>query len=72
MNTAWLLVPHIAAAGHEPAARRIADRLATAVLHEGLREYYDPRDGRGLGVRGFGWSTLIVDLLYGAMQGDVY
>ena len=63
MNTAWLLVPHIAAAGHEPAARRIADRLATAVLREGFREYYDPRHGRGLGVSGFGWSTLVTDLL---------
>lgn len=63
MNTAWLLLPHTAILGHEPAARRVADRLATAVLRAGFREYYDPRHGRGLGARGFGWSTLVVDLL---------
>ena len=56
-------MPQIAASGHEPAAARIADLLATAVLHEGFREYYDPRHGRGLGSRDFGWSALVVDLL---------
>jgi hypothetical protein len=40
----------------------LAERPAPA-RHEGFREYYDPRQGRGLGVGGFGWSTLIVDLL---------
>jgi hypothetical protein len=26
-------------------------------------EYYDPSTGRGHGAPGFGWSTLVVDML---------
>ena len=29
----------------------------------GYREYYNPLTGRGLAARGFGFSTLLVDLL---------
>ena len=28
-----------------------------AVARTGLREYYDPRDGTGLGAREFAWSA---------------
>jgi len=41
----------------------IACALAQAVERAGFREYYDPLTGRGLGTRGFGWSTLLVELL---------
>jgi hypothetical protein len=27
-----------------------------------LREYYDPRDGRGLGARDFAWSALLLEM----------
>ena len=33
-----------------------------AVEREGLREYYDPRTGAGLGARDFAWSALIAEL----------
>ena len=29
---------------------------------EGLREYYDPRTGRGMGATDFAWSTLIWEM----------
>jgi len=29
----------------------------------GYREYYNPLTGRGLAARGFGFSTLLIDLL---------
>jgi hypothetical protein len=41
----------------------LATRLATAIRANGLREYYDPFTGRGMGAVDFGWSTLILELL---------
>jgi hypothetical protein len=32
------------------------------VQREGLREYYDPRTGAGLGAKDFAWSALIAEL----------
>ena len=63
MNTAWLLVPAMAELGYTDAARRIVDSLADAVQRHGFREYYNPLTGRGLGARGFGFATLLIDLL---------
>jgi hypothetical protein len=40
----------------------MAAGLLGAVEREGLREYYDPRDGRGLGARDFAWSALIAEM----------
>ena len=33
-----------------------------AVEREGLREYYDPRTGAGLGASDFAWSALVAEL----------
>jgi hypothetical protein len=63
VNAAWLLVPAVRELGYEAHADRIVHGLARAVLSHGFREYYGPRDGRGLAARGFGWSTLIADLV---------
>ena len=41
---------------------RLADGLIGAVAREGLREYYDPRTGKGLGAKDFAWSALIAEL----------
>ena len=49
--------------GYEAEAARIVASLVTAVERGGFREYYKPHTGPGLGARGFGWSTLLVDLL---------
>ena len=32
------------------------------MLREGLREYYDPYTGEGLGAREFAWTSLILEL----------
>jgi hypothetical protein len=32
------------------------------VEREGLREYYDPHTGEGLGARDFAWSSLIYEM----------
>jgi hypothetical protein len=63
VNTAWLLVPAMRELGYEAAAEAVVGSLASAALHGGFREYYHPWSGQGLGARGFGWSTLLADLL---------
>ncbi len=63
VNTAWLLVPAMRELGYERAAGRVVASLAEAAASGGFREYYQPLTGQGLGARGFGWSTLLLDLL---------
>ena len=48
--------------GYAEEASRLAAGLIGAVEREGLREYYDPRDGTGLGAEDFAWSALIAEL----------
>jgi len=43
-------------------AERLAAGVIGAVARSGLREYYDPRDGTGLGAREFAWSALIAEI----------
>ena len=60
INAAWLLWLGMLRLGYEAEAR--ADGRAAGarmVEREGLREYYDPRTGEGLGAREFAWSSLI-------------
>jgi hypothetical protein len=62
VNTAWLAWIGLRRLGYEDAARVLAADLVGAVCREGLREYYDPRDGTGLGARDFAWSALIAEM----------
>ncbi len=62
VNTAWLAWIGLRRLGYEEEARGLATGLVGAVEREGLREYYDPRDGTGLGARDFAWSALIAEL----------
>jgi hypothetical protein len=64
VNTAWMLVPALRELGYEAEAARVTGSLERAARAHGLREYYDPRSGRGLASRDFGWSTLLLDLAY--------
>jgi glycogen debranching enzyme len=63
VNTAWLLVPGLRRLGYEDEADRIVTSLVEAVERGGFREYYNPLTGEGLAARGFGWSTLLIDLV---------
>ena len=62
INAAWLLWLGLRRLGYQQEADRLADGLIAAVEREGLREYYDPRTGRGLGAKDFAWSALIAEL----------
>jgi hypothetical protein len=63
VNAAWLLWTGLHRLGYEAEAGELADRVATAVAGAGLREYYDPFTGRGMGAHDFGWSTLVMELI---------
>jgi hypothetical protein len=62
INSAWLVWLGLRRLGYEAEAERLAAGVIGAVVREGLREYYDPRDGKGLGARDFAWSSLIAEL----------
>jgi hypothetical protein len=62
INTAWLIWLGLRRLGYNDAAARLAQGLIGAVEREGLREYYDPRTGTGLGARDFAWSALVAEL----------
>jgi hypothetical protein len=62
VNTAWLAWLGLRRLGYDREAEAMAAGLAGAVRREGLREYYDPRDGIGLGAVDFAWSALIAEM----------
>ena len=62
VNTAWLVWLGLVRLGYEKHAQRMASALATTVMREGLREYYDPRDGTGLGATDFAWTSLVLEM----------
>jgi hypothetical protein len=62
INSAWMAWLGLRRLGYEREAQRLADGVIGAVAREGLREYYDPRNGTGLGAKDFAWSALIAEL----------
>jgi hypothetical protein len=63
VNSAWMVWLGLRRLGYQQEAEELADGLISAVAREGLREYYDPRDGTGLGARDFAWSALVAELV---------
>jgi hypothetical protein len=62
VNATWLVWMGLARLGYAEQARTLCERLTGTVAREGLREYYDPFTGRGMGATDFGWSSLILEL----------
>jgi hypothetical protein len=62
VNSAWMVWLGLRRLGYTAEAQRLADGLIGAVAREGLREYYDPRTGKGLGAKDFAWSALVAEL----------
>ena len=62
VNAAWLVWLGMRRLGYEDEAARLAAGLIGAVEREGLREYYRPDTGAGLGARDFAWSALVAEL----------
>jgi hypothetical protein len=63
INAAWLLWLGLVRLGFAEQAETLSMGLGAAVGREGLREYYDPYTGRGMGASDFAWSSLIMEML---------
>jgi mannosylglycerate hydrolase MGH1-like protein len=63
VNAAWLLWLGLLRLGYSEAAATLAGRVAGAIATAGLREYYHPYTGRGMGAVDFAWSSLVLELL---------
>ena len=48
--------------GYRDEALQMAHRLGETVLRQGLREYYNPLTGEGLGATDFAWTSLILEM----------
>ena len=62
VNTAWLAWLGLVRLGYEEPAQRLAGQVRAMVASEGLREYYNPHTGAGLGARDFTWTALAVEM----------
>ncbi len=62
VNSAWMVWLGMRRLGYVDEAQLLADGLIATVEREGLREYYDPRTGKGLGAKDFAWSALIAEM----------
>ncbi|MBV9310447.1 MAG: hypothetical protein JOZ73_06435, partial [Solirubrobacterales bacterium] len=63
VNSAWLLWLGLLRLGYREQAERLADALGASIAREGLREYYHPFTGRGMGAVEFGWSALMMEMI---------
>jgi hypothetical protein len=63
VNAAWMVWLGLVRLGYEEQADALASRLAAAIAREGLREYYNPYTGVGMGATEFGWSSLVMELV---------
>ena len=63
VNTNWLLARGLRLHGHDDVADAITAATATMVGQSGFWEYYHPYTGEGQGAEGFGWTTLVVDMI---------
>jgi hypothetical protein len=62
INAAWLLWLGLVRLGYREQAAEMAARLGRTVGAAGLREYYDPFTGQGMGATGFSWSSLVLEM----------
>jgi hypothetical protein len=63
VNSAWLVWRGLVRLGYEQQAAALSRGITETVAREGLREFYDPHDGRGMGAEDFAWSALALELL---------
>jgi hypothetical protein len=63
VNAAWLVWLGLVRLGYDAQAAKLVGRIAEAISAAGLREYYDPYTGVGMGAVDFAWSSLVMEML---------
>jgi hypothetical protein len=71
INAGWLLWLGLVRLGYDEQALDLATRLRGLIEREGLREYYHPHTGAGLGARDFAWTSLAVEMGDAARAAEV-
>ena len=58
-NVTWLAALGLRLHGEERAAVALREQMLGAIEGGGLREYFVPESGRGLGARDFAWTAAL-------------
>ncbi|HEX6583351.1 MAG TPA: hypothetical protein VF056_07075 [Thermoleophilaceae bacterium] len=58
-NITWLTALGLELHGEQRAAQTLRDRMMLAIEGSGMREYFAPESGRGLGARDFAWTAAL-------------
>ncbi len=69
INSNWLIGEGLRAHGFAELRQRLTDATCALVEHSGFREYYHPYTAEGYGSRDHSWSTIVVDMLDGPVNG---
>jgi mannosylglycerate hydrolase len=70
-NITWLTAHGFAMHGEARAAQTLRDRMVVAIEGGGMREYFAPESGRGLGARDFAWTAALCLRELGARAGGL-
>jgi hypothetical protein len=58
-NVTWLCALGLAERGEDAAAAELDERMLAAIEAGGMREYFEPETGEGLGARDFAWTAAL-------------
>jgi glycogen debranching enzyme len=64
VNVNWYIYWGLRTHGYDNVASELANRTFDMVLRGGHREFFNPLTGEGLGAPDFGWTSLVLDLLW--------
>jgi glycogen debranching enzyme len=68
-NVTWLTALGLDLDGEQRAAQALRERMLLAIEGDGMREYFAPESGRGLGARDFAWTAALCLRELGAAAG---
>jgi glycogen debranching enzyme len=64
VNSNWYLWQGLRAHGYADVATELARRTVAMLARGGIREFFNPLTGEGLGAVDFGWTTLVLDMIH--------